>query len=276
MVELPDDLQPLAEISEEDWGLIEHLAALAERRGNVLKAGAIEAERARQMLEMGSDAILNLVQHLAVFRRSDLIQALEIADDLYSLTNAILKRSAEQLLRINPDAIWAPDALAKRWERAQRKPAAAMRWIRLQAARMQDASDEERAAIQSAMLTCLGLDARAPLAMVEPLLRERQEWLIQLADPLHRKAAAWNGGAGDPEDVEEVLAAYSGAGALLADARAAGGWQALGDGLGVAAASLIAAYLLLAGIRARPPGPPVSAGTPSARHPSAAHPAGTA
>lgn len=246
MIELPDDLQPLHEITERDWQLIEHLAWLADRRsGNVLMAGAIEAERARQMLELSSAAILNIIQHLAVFRRSDLIEALEIADDLYNLTGAILKRSAAEMLRIKPNAPWAAEALAEQWERAQRQPKTTMSWLRLQGAKLEGASKEKQARIRAAMATRLGLDPRQPLVTLRPLVHGRQDVLLRLADPLHREATAWRGDRGDAGEIEQMLAAYSQV-ALLQDARTAGGWAALADGLGVTVGSVIAAYRLLA------------------------------
>jgi hypothetical protein len=247
MIELPDDLPLLREIREQDWELIEHLAELATRAsGNVLMAGAIEAERARQVLEMGSDAILNLIQHLAVFRRSDLIEALEIADINDNLTAAILQHSAEQLLRIKPAAKWAPAALAEQWRRAQEQPAETMVWLRHQGARLQGASETERQQIRAAMATRVGLDPRQRLERLRPLMHTRQDVLLRLADPLHRDAMAWRGCSGSRAAVEQLLGAYTDAAEMLADARVAGSWAALADGLGVSTGAVVAAYRLLA------------------------------
>lgn len=91
MIEVPDELMPpggihLAELTEGDWELIQHLGELAgeagRESGDLNCWGCCTADRARQLLEMPTDAIFSVVAHLAVLRRDALVEAIADVDEV--------------------------------------------------------------------------------------------------------------------------------------------------------------------------------------------------
>lgn len=95
-----DEIPTLREITEEDWGLIEHLAEISTRTGDVDgRNTTATAERARQLLEMPGAAILSLICHLTYLRRVDLVDALEVADRTNILTDEIITRKEYETRR---------------------------------------------------------------------------------------------------------------------------------------------------------------------------------
>ncbi len=246
MIELPDDLQPLETIRPVDWDLIEHLAELAGRRyrsrGDVYLAGCIEAERVRQVMEMRSDAILNIILHLAFMRKTDLIEALEIADINCNLTPAILDRAASQATERRLCAVpeRRQQAEADAWSQAQDKPKHTLVWLRAMLARLGDVAVEQHPALWRAMALRLGVAPRQPAQVLEGAIHARLRVLQVLADDRHREAARWKR-PGDPEELEQVLAGF-GALELLQAAKDAGGWPAVAESLGVGVAAVMTAY----------------------------------
>jgi hypothetical protein len=92
MIEVPDDLQPLHTVPEPDWELIEHLASLAHRTGDVYRNRVVTAERARQILEMDGETIDVIVGHMFHLRRDDLQEALICVDTDGSFIAATLEQ----------------------------------------------------------------------------------------------------------------------------------------------------------------------------------------
>jgi hypothetical protein len=174
MLELPDDWQPLATISEDDWQLIEHLAALAgeagEARGCVFSGHQIEAERVRSLLELGSDAILNIILHLAQYRLSDLVEALDIADFRYRLTDQILALSVANFKRRRMDQEQA-------WAAARSEPGVVLAWVEAMGAKSTRSDAQEQGRIRLAVAERLGLDPQQP---TEPLQQAIGERLLEL------------------------------------------------------------------------------------------------
>lgn len=248
MIELPDDLQPLETIRQPDWDLIEHLAELAgrryRRRGDVYLAGCIEAERVRQVMEMGSDAILNIILHLAFTRKDDLIEALEIADINCNLTPAILDRAASQATerRLCAVAETRRQAESDAWQKATVKPRHTLTWLRAMLARLADVPEVQHPALWRAMALRLGVDPRQPAQSLQEAIYGRLRVLQVMADDLHRQAMKWQR-QGDAAEQEMVLASFD-AMELLQVARDAGGWPAVAEGLGVGVGSVVGAYRL--------------------------------
>ena len=250
-MELPDELQPLIEISDQDWALIEHLAHLAGQgyteAKDIYLAGCIEAHRARQLIELNSAAILNIIQHLAIFRRNDLAESLEIIDQDFSFTREILQRYVKQTERIRPSVREGAAYLAQNWRQALARPADAMDMLRAMGAELQAAATaDEKQRTRAAMATLLGIDSRQKLDQLRAAIADRQHLLLDRLDPLHHQAEQWTGPAAAEDELTEVADAYQGPTALLSDARMAGGWAALADGLGVAVAAVIGSYLAMA------------------------------
>lgn len=217
-MELPDDLNGtgfldgvpmLREIQEDDWALIEHLASLCRQRGDIFTNGTVTAERARQLLEMPAAAVLSITTHLAILRRSDLAEALEIADADGTLTAEILSRReaadqriAQMLHRERMQRAAAQAGVVRRarreerrWAEAQQDPAGTLERVRAIVHRKPSDQLRKRAALlgvpnaSSRELPELELEVDERVAELERLAAGAAD--ADPAERLRREAVAW-------------------------------------------------------------------------------------
>lgn len=133
-MEVPDDLAGgkyldglplLRDLTEEDWSIIEHLADLPRRRGDVLNSCCTTAERCRQILEWHGEMILSVVGHLACLRTEDVLDAIEAIDCGVPLIDALITRKLEGLQESPTSRVSrAAEKAEEQWHAARAEPAA--------------------------------------------------------------------------------------------------------------------------------------------------------
>jgi hypothetical protein len=178
-----DEMPELRSITEDDWQLVEHLAELANQRGDIYTSGTVNAHRAVQLLEMPGAAVQSIVTHLAYLRRDDLVDSLELADQDDSLTEAILQRRQVEAERI---AAWERQqqaiernaasrelSRAQAWQQAQSDPQATLQAMQEVVA---EAPDQRTAVSQLARM--LGVKPAKALAEMQPEIERRQLLLL--------------------------------------------------------------------------------------------------
>jgi hypothetical protein len=178
-----DEMPELRSITEDDWQLVEHLAELANQRGDIYTSGTVNAHRAVQLLEMPGAAVQSIVTHLAYLRRDDLVDSLELADQDDSLTEAILQRRQVEAERI---AAWERQqqaiernaasrelSRAQAWQQAQSDPQATLQAMQEVVA---EAPDQRTAVSQLARM--LGVKPSKALAEMQPEIERRQLLLL--------------------------------------------------------------------------------------------------
>lgn len=132
---LPDELPELRELSEQDWEIVEDLAARCRTTGDIMANAAVTTERCVQLLEMPAESVYTIVWHLAYLRRNDLVDGLFFHPD--DVVARILERQEQDHARDEaieaaeqPTSRRSPADCEAAWEACKANPQAALEQLR--------------------------------------------------------------------------------------------------------------------------------------------------